>query len=192
MVRYSLFTIFLLLTTTALGIAALINATELWLAGMTTLTVFLLLFTLLGAVLGKGVWRGFATGFTIFAGGYLLLSMFGPIRESLLTTKANRIALRALHPEAEVERIGVDIDFTPWISWNPTGSTSPTALIVTNSNTVHIHFLRIAQCLWSWMFGLVGGLAALWILDKQKNKQKNELKNEQRTTSSATANVDQA
>jgi hypothetical protein len=110
--------------------------------------------------------------FALTGSGYLLLvtcTIFAPLRDSLLTSRALNLAARALNVPTSVilrnpsgdnvyDLYGSSKDLLD----EGSGVASYTAGARPNDIPI-VAFFRIGQCVWSWFFGLLAAWSAGWI-----------------------------
>lgn len=174
----------------AVGVAALREASEVWLGTLFGLTCAAVGFAILRATYRDGARRASWAGFALFGGGYLLIAFApGPeARPGLATTQA----LNWLHPRVARSRTATLSTTTTSFTYNTTtatvalnsGSTPqplpPTtvdivgsAIPVSPSNSPStfrvfliasdpVTFVRVGHCLLAMLIGMLGGGIARW------------------------------
>lgn len=83
--RFSIRSLMVLIVTSAVGLAALRNANELWAGMLMLLTLAAVGVAILGAVIMRGRERAWWLGFAVFVGGYMAISI-SPLQLQLSTT----------------------------------------------------------------------------------------------------------
>ncbi len=184
MPRFLIRTLMAFIIVTAVGLAALRNADELW-AGMMLLVALAALGTaILAAINLKGRARAWWQGFALFSGGYLVAA-FGPVQSHLATTQL----LITMHPVITSPGSGSPAYATFWRqrAWalaeierlkaagqGPYDRELSGAMnVLANLNTQlagtpnQEEFLRVGHCLLALLSGLLGATIALWLYAKR-------------------------
>ncbi len=154
--RFSIRTLMALLLVSAVALAALRNASDLW-AGMMHLTALGDVgVAILGSINLRGGERAWWQGFAIFSGGYLALT-FGPWLPDNFPSKLGT---------AHIIRAMYDLKFeTPYlpkvkmVEIDETNGTSKSSW-VTPTKPSYEHFQRVGHSLFALLAGLVGGSIA--------------------------------
>jgi hypothetical protein len=138
--------------------AGLTQSSRTLLSILATVTQVMFLLALLGAILLRGRQRAFSIGFVLWGVSYLALVGIVLDKENdgmgrIATTRAVKLAYSSIRYEIPVQ--------------NPTPTTSMVGFqFPTPGPTyvpVHDIFMISGQIMWSWLFGLAGGLAELWL-----------------------------
>ena len=87
-IRFSIASLLVVVLVLGVGFAALRESNETWDSGVLTLTLVICLTSFLLAIHHNDARRAFWTGFALFGGGYLVLSLVPSIESRLATTKA--------------------------------------------------------------------------------------------------------
>jgi hypothetical protein len=182
--RISIRTLMAFVLVSAVGLAALRNANELW-AGMMILVALAGLGTaILAAINLGGRERAWWQGFALFSGGYLVAA-FGPVPFHLATTQL----LISMHPVITSPGTGPPVYPIFWrqranalaqierlkaAGQGPNDRELSGAMnMLANLNTQlagtpnQDEFLRVGHCLFILLSGLLGGTIAMWLYAKR-------------------------
>jgi hypothetical protein len=184
MPRFLIRTLMAFIIVSAVGLAALRNADELW-AGMMLLVALATLGTaILAAINLGGRERAWWQGFALFSGGYLVAA-FGPVQFHLATTQL----LITMHPVITSPGTGppvypflwrqraqalAEIERLEAAGQGPNDRELSGAMnMLANLNTQlagtpnQDEFLRVGHCLFALLSGLLGGTIAMWFYAKR-------------------------
>lgn len=131
--QFSVLTMFLAVTFTGVGCAALVNASPLWTSIALSSTVLLLLAATLAAVYARSRMRTFAGGFAIAGWAYLLLAMGNvfEVESFLVTVAANNALYGAMHESPPVYYAGGYGYSGPYTAYQPIPVATTTAVSFT-------------------------------------------------------------
>jgi hypothetical protein len=171
----------------AIGLAALRNANELWAGLMLLIALAAVGIAVLGAVLMRDKERAWWLGFAVFAVGYLALSV-GPFPSPQLGTSQFLISMHPIvtaseaplppilwrqraHALAQVERLKA-------AGQGPADPMLKSAMqVLTNLDTQlagtpsQVEFIRVGHALFALLAGLVGGTVALWFRARRERAE---------------------
>ncbi len=189
--RFSIRTLMGFVLVSAVGLAALRSATELWAQMMLMTSLFAVGVAVVGASLMRGRERAWWLGFAVFAGGYLTLSVGplvgDPFRQQLVTThwigrlrnlmfasNAEYLSLEKQEIEAELAKLRA---VTPKFKYDPVVASLTNNLraiqtqLTANKNAGlrYDDFQRIGHCLFALLAGLVGGTVATWFYARRES-----------------------
>ncbi len=190
--RISIRTLMAFVLVSAVGLAALRNATELW-AQVMLMTSFLAVgVAVLGASLMRGRERAWWLGFAVFGGGYLALSVGpsvgDPFRQQLVTThwigqlrnlmfasNVEYLSLEKQEIEAELAKLRPLI---PKFKYDPVVTSLANNLreiqaqltASKNAGLRYDHFQRIGHTLFALLAGLLGGSVAVWFWRRRERR----------------------
>jgi hypothetical protein len=184
--RFSIRTLMAFVVASAIGLAAVTSANDLWAAMMTLIVLAAVIVAVLGALFSRSKRRAWWIGFASFGGGYLMMSN-GPGGSQLTTTRALQYAISQASPTpvivAEVpaqhfRTPGGDLDKAAMESFaRHIGSGSP-SYAPTNDSILVIRqpdywwrtllpgtanrdeFIRVSHAFFALWAGLVGGVAS--------------------------------
>jgi hypothetical protein len=195
--RFSIRTLMAVIVISAVGLAALRNANDLWAAAMSLVALTTVGIAMLGAVILRGKERCCLLGFAAFSGGYfvfaltpLLASQFGTtpllshLREAMFASTAASLSdadawellQRKLKIESSLARLKRSVR-----NFN----SDPAALEMANSlqaiqNQLDLdraagphfeHFQRVGHALFALLSGLLGGLIAGWLYARRERAE---------------------
>ncbi len=146
------------LSLAVLGMASLTQSSRALLSILATVTQVMFLLGLLGAILLRGPQRAFSIGFVLWGVSYLALVGVVLDKENdgmgrIVTTRVLKLAYSSICYEIPVQN-PTPTTSTVGFQFPPLGPTYVPA---------HDIFMISGQIMWSWLFGLAGGLAAIWL-----------------------------
>jgi hypothetical protein len=188
--RISIRTLMAFVLVSAVGLAALKNAGELWAGIMLLLALAAAGAAILGAAVMQGRERAWWLGFAVFAGLYLTLAV-GPwvhdgfrsqlitshwlvqLRNAMFETNVAALLIEEQEIEAELAKLR---PLTPNFQYDPVVSSLGNNLraiqaeLAANQNAGlrYDHFQRIGHALFALLAGLVGGTVALWFWERRR------------------------
>ena len=182
MFRFSLGALFLLVSFSAVGCAALIYANDIWRQVMVTVAVLSLSLATVMAFVSRQNGRSFAIGFAILGWIYLIL-VFTPMADvsnHLLTTRALDWLSTNIHgPVGRINaNLYTDFDNDGWqdLVLSNSGSVSNSLAMLryigTPQPAIPGNFLVIGQSLWTLLLAWFGGLVAECLTRQGKNAPK--------------------
>jgi Co/Zn/Cd efflux system component len=187
--RSSIRTLMLFVVFSAIGLAALRNANELW-ATMMILTALLAVgIAILGTIFLRGREQAWSTGFALFAGGYLVFTltpslssqlgtthlldhlrtaMFASAAEPLSDDEARAFSLNEEALTAQLAKLKTRIrnfDHDPAAVAVALELKKTQRVLAANKNAGprSDHFHAVGDSLQSLLAGLVGGIVAVWL-----------------------------
>lgn len=156
--RFSIRTIMALIVVSAIGLAALGNASHLWAALMLLFALGCVGVALLGAAILRRKERYWWAGFVFFAGGYLVLA-FAPWSSQTFGVRMGATYLR----EELYSRVSPEI---------PGGNTINQQQMFRFARAVNLDlFRRVGHSLFSLLSGLMGGTVALWFYARREQRE---------------------
>lgn len=148
--QFSLRTLFVAVIFIAIGCAALVYASDLWLLSFSTLMIGLVMAAAVIGMFGQGTGRVFAVGFLMCSVAYLALVYLVLERENYgIGRIATTRILKQLH-ELRTDK-----------------ATSPGAPVSVAIGQYHT-FMQIGQLIWSIVIGAIGGLAATTVARRSR------------------------
>jgi hypothetical protein len=182
--RFSIRSLMAFVLISAVGLAALRSANELWAATMLSAALAAVGVAVLGASLMRGRERAWWLGFAVFGGGYLALSVgpwvgdafryqlvtthwLGELRNRMFAPNAAYLLLEKQEIEAELAKLKA---VTPKFKYDPVVASLTNNLqaiqaqLTANKNAAlrYDPFQRVGHCLLALLAGLVGATVALW------------------------------
>jgi hypothetical protein len=187
--RISIRTLMAFVLVSAVGLAALKNAGEIWAGIMLLLALAATGVAILGAALMQGRERAWWLGFAVFAGLYLAIAI-GPwvndwfrhqlitshwlvqVRNALSETNVPALTVEKQAIEAELEKLK---PVTPKFQDDPVAASLRINLQAIqaqlnanrNAGLRDDHFQRIGHALFALLAGLVGGTVGLWFWERR-------------------------
>jgi hypothetical protein len=161
-IRFSLFSLLVSVGVVAVGVAALVNCTPLWLSSMATLSLGGLLVAISVALHGSGSRRAFALGCITWGLVYLGAIYFVLERENSGMGKlATTYLLKTVYAEVAQPVETPPTPHMPGSFFGPNG---------TFYSPDHDTFMQIGQLLWAWLFAVCGGVAGRLIYLRSRVK----------------------
>jgi hypothetical protein len=191
--RTSIRTLMAFVLVSAVGLAALKNAGELWAGIMLLLALAASGVAIIGAAVMQGRERAWWLGFAVFAGLYLTLAI-GPwvgdgfrsqlitshwlvrLRHALFESNVPALLVEMQEIEAELAKL---TPATPKFQYDPVVSSLRNSLreiqaqlnANRNAGLRYDHFQRIGHALFVLLAGLVGGTVALWFWERRTRRE---------------------
>jgi hypothetical protein len=158
MYRFSICTLMVFVLVSAIGLAALRNANELWAGTMPLVALAATGTAVLGAVILRGRERFWWLGFALFSGGYLTLAL-GPWQSDTFQPQLGTTQLLNF-VQAKLGGVQLDTNVAPapfqgFVLKRSAGP--PTVLVVTITP-----FQRVGHSLFAMVAGVGGGMIAVW------------------------------
>jgi hypothetical protein len=171
--RFSIATLIVVVLLCGVAVAALKQASDVWVGVLLAITLLLLGIALLGALQRKGASRAFWQGFAIFGWGYLVLTMGPWFREQVGARLVTFQLLDYLHAKAHADDLQAgDFEVIARKTMTPKSGTSVViwervssarislALALSGSNLDQFH--RIGDCLFALLCAFGGGFVGRW------------------------------
>jgi hypothetical protein len=193
--RISIRGLMTIIVVSAVGLAALRNANDLWAAMIFLVAAAAVGVAVLGALFSRGGKRAWWTGFALFGGGYLVAAL-GPLQPQLITTHLLELIHRNVTTvtvvEFEVSRadqnsilyrvVYSDGVTVRKVANNVVDTTPPEVLLASMAPAKgwrsaipgaanHDPFLRVGHGLFAFLAGLVGGTVAAWFWRRQERAE---------------------
>jgi hypothetical protein len=153
-------------TAAAVGVAALVNATQFWVRVIGLLTALILLTAIVAAICCSRRRRGFWIGCSVFAWGYFVLAAIPdePPQLSRVTDSILYWLYESLASDVDAASPG---PARPTIT-TPGGIAAPPYQITVDQTPDWGAFQPIGQCLWIWLFAAVGGFVGTYFYARRE------------------------
>jgi uncharacterized membrane protein YeaQ/YmgE (transglycosylase-associated protein family) len=191
--RLSIRALMAVIVVSAIGLAAIRNASDLWAGLLLMIVLGFVGAAILGAIFSRGARRAWWTGFALFSGGYLVLALVPWLSAQLGTTQLlNYVHARAVTSTiASFELSRLDKNTVLYRIVSPDGgvheskvadsvykSTGGSELLdsiapvnrwrsALPGAANHDQFQRVGHSLFALLAALVGGTVAVWFYEKQ-------------------------
>lgn len=168
---FSLKRLLAVVTFAAVGLTALLNASEVWESVVGLMTAIFLLTALVAVICSRSQRRAFWIGCAVFAAGYLFIAD-NPLRDDVRhPTLLTHIAIDSLH-----EALNSDLATV----WARERARSPVGLSRSKRDTIRIgyqrtrsSFRRTAQYLFAWVFAMLGGFVGSYFYARRERDSHN-------------------
>jgi hypothetical protein len=186
--RFSIRTLMAFVLVSAIGLAALRNANELWAGALLLVALAAAGAAVLGAIFLRGREQAWWAGFALFSGGYLVAAIC-PVQSPLATTQM----LIYIHPVVTSSETGPPVYPIFWRQRaqalakierlkaegrGPADAALDSAMkLLANLNTQlagtpnQDEFIRVGHSLLSLLAGLVGGMVARWFCARRERAE---------------------
>ena len=160
--RFSIRTLMAFVLVSAVGMAALRNASDLWAGMMLMAALAAVGVAVLGAALMRDRERAWWLGFGLFGGAYLIVSLIPPLESRLPTSKGLG------YFRSKVSNWGSEVEV---ISIEPMGEHAIRGGQVTIWDENLVFFRQIGHSLLTLLAGLLGGIVAVWFYARRERAE---------------------